>query len=529
MKRNTRWNILFALLLIMVLAAEVFAATSFMRMNMLPAAYMAAMIGVLAIFSLAIGLMLFVKGKKPGKARKIAACVLAVLLICGCTALGTVAVDVIETLELTSQDTLEITTREIYVLADNEVQTLADTAGYTYGYMKGYDEDCTGQVMDEIYAQTGVQVSTAGFTNMLTMVQAFLENRVDAIILNGGIVSILEETDDFADFSSRTRILSQIRVFETNDASADIPEEEKQDDPIGQTETAVTDTEQTQPIEAQIDFSELKPFVVYVSGSDSRDTEIVTNGRSDVNILAVVNPLTKQVLLINTPRDFYVVNSAAGGAWEERYDKLTHCGIYGIKCSMNTLGNLYGVDVEYYVRINFSGFKKMIDALGGITVYSDYEFMAIGRTPIQVGENTLDGQEALDFARERIRVPNGDSDRGRHQMKVITAVIEKATSGTTIINNYSEILESVEGMFLMNVPTELISSLMKMQLSDMAKWNIVSYSATGSYAMAECYSVPGMELSVLKPSYSSVNKASRLIDMVFAGELLTEEVINSIV
>ena len=114
-------------------------------------------------------------------------------------------------------------------------------------------------------------------------------------------------------------------------------------------------------------------------------------------------------------------------------------------------------------------------------------------------------------------------------MQVITAVIEKATSGSTIISNYSDIMASVDGMFDMNLPNELISNVMKMQLSDMSRWNVVSYAATGEYTTAECYSAPGMELSVMKPYYSSINKAARLADMVFAGELLTEEVVNSII
>ena len=138
------------------------------------------------------------------------------------------------------------------------------------------------------------------------------------------------------------------------------------------------------------------------------------------------------------------------------------------------------------------------------------------------------GQQALDFARERKTVPGGDADRGRHQMKVITAVIEKATTGTTIISNYSDIMDSVEGMFTMNVPAELIGELMKMQLSDMARWNIVSYSVTGSGKQAETYSMPGIKLYVTEPNRNSIQKAIRLIDMVFAGERLTEEVINSI-
>ena len=521
------WNLIYGAVLLAVVLAEVLAVIAVMRLNMLPDLYMAIFIGVLAVFALVVGLLLFLPVKQSGKVRKIAAAVLAVVLICGCVALRTVALDIVETLQLTRQDTLDITTREIYVHPDDPAQELTDARSYTFAYLKDYDVDCTAQVLNELREQTGEEVRTAGYTDILTMAKAFRENRVDAMILNGGLLSILESVEEFEDFSVDTRVLEQIRVFETNAASSVMPEQEEAVSEVEETVAAAP--KETEPAEEEIDYSQLKPFVVYISGSDSRDTEIVKNGRSDVNILAAINPLTKQVLLINSPRDFYVANSAAGGTWEERHDKLTHCGAYGIKCSMNTLGNLYGVDVEHYLRINFTGFKKMIDALGGVTVTSDYEFMAIGRTPIKVGENTLNGQEALDFARERKRVPGGDADRGRHQMKVITAVIEKATSGTTILNNYSEILESVEGMFLMNIPQEMISALMKMQLSDMARWNVVSYSATGSFAVKECYSMPGVEISVLVPSYSSVNKASRLIDMVFAGELLTEEVINSII
>ena len=522
MKRNQIWNMVYACVLLITVVAEVLAVLAVKRLNMLPDSYMAVFIGVLALFALGIGLLLFLNGKRSGKGRRIAACVLAVVVICGCVALRTVALDIIETLQLTSSDTLEITTREIYVLPDDPAQDLADARDYTFGYVKDYDADCTAQVLRELQVQTGREVVTAGYTDILTMAEAFLENRVDAMIINGGIISILEDIEEFENFSEHARVLAQIRVFETNEASAAIPEQNENEPVTAETEYVAE--KETEPEEEKIDFSELKPFAVYVSGSDSRDTEIVKNSRSDVNILAIVNPLTKQVLLVNTPRDYYIPNWAGG----YQLDKLTHCGVYGTKCSMKTLGHLYGVDVEHFVRINFTGFKKMIDALGGITVYSDYEFMAIGRTPIQVGENTLDGQKALDFARERKRVPGGDTDRGRHQMKVITAVIEKATSGTTIINNYSEIMESVEGMFEMNVPAELISALMKMQLSEMARWNVVSFSATGYGDKAECYSAPGTELSVMKPNYSSVNKASRLIDMVFAGELLTEEVMSSI-
>ena len=526
MKKKIFWNIVLMVLFAILLIGEVVAVGAVIRLNMLPRNYLMLLTGVLAVLTLCVGLMMFIRGKKSGKIRKVLASVLAVIMICGCAAVSTVALDVMKTLEATQVDYLEFSTREVYVLADNPTQTLEEAKDYTYGYLKDYDESCTKQVLDTLQERIGMQPATAGYTNLLTMVNALLDHRIDAMILNGGILDILAEVEELEDFAQQTRVMEQIRVYETQVLEAVDTEEEIQE--TQQIVTAPAETEEEQLPEETIDYSQLQPFVVYVSGSDSHDKEIVRNSRSDVNILAVVNPLTKQVLLINTPRDYYVINSAAKGTEEERRDKLTHCGMYGTKCSMNTLGQLYGTKVEYFVRINFSGFKKMIDALGGITVYSEHEFMAIGRTPIKVGENTLDGQQALDFARERKRVPGGDSARGRHQMQVITKVIEKATSGTTIINNYSDIMASVDGMFDMSIPPELISSMMKMQLSDMARWNVVSFSATGAGSMEECYSAPGMELSVMKPNYSSVSKASRLIDMVKDGELLTEEVVNSI-
>lgn len=528
MKKQTVWKILILVLFLAMVTAEVFAAITVVNLDMLPTGYLVGLMILLAVFALIIGLMFFVKGKKPGKARRIIAAVLAVLLLCGCVVISTVASDVRKTIQAMSRDMFDLPTREIYVLADNSAQDLNAASGFTFGYLKAYDEVCTDQVFDRIREETGKEPVTAGYVSISTMIQALFENRIDAIVLNGGIVGILEETEDFADFSTLTRVLEQFRVEEPELPGEDVlMYSEEEEIPL---ETVYAEEEETEPTQETVDFSSLEPFIVYVSGSDSYDQEIVTSGRSDVNILAVVNPLSKQVLLLNTPRDYYVENPAAKGDLEkeEKLDKLTHCGVYGIKNSIRALSRLYRNDVDYYVRINFSGFKKMIDALGGVTVYSDYAFTAIERTSIAEGENHLNGQQALDFARERKHVPGGDAERGRHQMQVITAVIEKATTGTTIISNYSDIMDSAEGMFTMNIPTELISELMKMQLSDMARWNIVSYSVTGSGLQAETYSMPGMELWVTEPNQYSINKAIRLIDMVFKGERLTEEVISSI-
>jgi LCP family protein required for cell wall assembly len=264
------------------------------------------------------------------------------------------------------------------------------------------------------------------------------------------------------------------------------------------------------------DFNNLKPFVVYVSGSDTYGSQIVKTGRSDVNILAVVNPMTKQVLLINTPRDYYVENTAGGGA----RDKLTHCGIYGAECSMQALGDLYGMGIDYYAKINFTGFETLIDAIGGITVYSDVSFSKPNVT-VYEGENYFNGSQALAFARERKLLAGGDNARGKNQMKVIKAVLQKMMSGA-IITKYAEVLDSLEGMFETSMDRSEINSLVKMQLSDMASWNIQSFAVTGEGDSKTNYSLPGMSVYVMLPDEELVAQASGLINKVVNGEILTE-------
>ena len=257
---------------------------------------------------------------------------------------------------------------------------------------------------------------------------------------------------------------------------------------------------------------------MYISGSDTRDKKLVTS-RSDVNIMLVVNPKTKQILLLNTPRDYFIPNPASGtGA----LDKLTHCGIYGIECSMQALMDLYGVEIDYYAQINFTGFETLIDAIGGVTVYCDQSFTTNKGIHFSKGELELDGSSALVFARERYNVAGGDNARGKNQMKVIKAVIDKATSGTTMLSNYTGIMESLEGMFVTSMPTSDISSLVKMQLKDLAQWNIQSYAVTGNNGKEITYSMPGTKLSVMYPNQGMVDYGSNLIQRVMDGEILTE-------
>ena len=261
-----------------------------------------------------------------------------------------------------------------------------------------------------------------------------------------------------------------------------------------------------------------EPFVVYLSGVDTRG-DLTDNARSDVNILAAVNPLTKRVALVNTPRDYYV--DLAG---TDSKDKLTHAGLYGVETSMETLGGLYGVPVDHYVRINFAGFIDVVDALGGIDVYSDYTFTSVGSpgyynpTDFVEGWNHLDGAAALAFARERHAFPTGDIQRGINQMKVIEAILNKIKS-PAILTSYSRLLAAVSDNFVTSLSSNQITALVRMQLSDFAVWDIESYTVTGSSSSStHCYSAQGQKLYVMMPDEESVAGAQTLLQSVLSGE-----------
>ena len=234
-----------------------------------------------------------------------------------------------------------------------------------------------------------------------------------------------------------------------------------------------------------------EPFVLYLSGVDNRG-ELTEKARSDVNILAVVNPTTKRVALINTPRDYYV--DLAG---TDSKDKLTHAGLYGVETSMATLGNLYGIQVDHYIRIDFSGFISIIDAVGGVDVYSDQAFTSVG-SPGYYDPTTI--------------------QRGINQMKVIDAMANKLKS-PTVLMSFSKLMDAVSNCFVTSLSQEQISALVRMQLGDLASWDIESCSVTGSSGKSsQCYSAKGQSLYVMKPDESSVSKAKELIASVLGGE-----------
>jgi LCP family protein required for cell wall assembly len=243
-----------------------------------------------------------------------------------------------------------------------------------------------------------------------------------------------------------------------------------------------------------------KPFIMYISGIDTYG-DISTVSRSDVNILVVVNPVTHKILLVNTPRDYYVQLHGTTGI----KDKLTHAGIYGVDMSESTLEDLYGVKIDYYMRVNFASLMNIVDVLGGVNVYSDYAFTAGGYS-YTTGYQQMDGKKALAFSRERHAFEDGDRQRGKDQQRVIEAIIRKLSSPETLVN-YQKILTSVNGAFQTNASTDTITSLMQQQMNSLRAWQTESISVDGTGATAATYSMGDLPLYVMIPDEASVATA----------------------
>ena len=268
------------------------------------------------------------------------------------------------------------------------------------------------------------------------------------------------------------------------------------------------------------------PFTVYISGldvyGDDRDEEGRDSARSDVNIIAVVNPTTYQILLVTTPRDYFVPIPGISGGMN---DKLTHAGTYGIDASMATLGELYETDINYYVRLNFTSLIEIVDILGGVDVYSDYAFNTGWESGYEMavseGYNHFNGQQALAFCRERHNLVDGDNQRGRNQQAVITAMLKKVLSPTMLLKAGSILNQVGEGVET-NISQGQLNSLVKYQLSTGAEWTIQSVAATGFDGEDYPYSMPNDLVYVIYPDEMVVDEIIHLTNVVEEGRTLTE-------
>ena len=296
-----------------------------------------------------------------------------------------------------------------------------------------------------------------------------------AMVLSGSYASLLESVD--SNFASNLKTIYTYKIKKKNNNSA-----------------------------KQVDS---KVFNIYISGIDTYGS-ISTVSRSDVNIIMTVNMNTHKILLTTTPRDAYV-KIPGGGA--NQYDKLTHAGIYGVETSEQTLENLYGIKIDYYARINFTSFLKLIDQLGGVTVHNDQAFTSLhGKFDFPVGDIQMNSEQALGFVRERYSLDGGDNDRGKNQEKVISAIVNKLASLKSV-SNFTSIVNNLQDSVQTNISLDTINALANTQLDSGSKFTVTSQAVTGTGSTGQLtsYAMPNSSLYMMKLDNSSVASASQAI------------------
>lgn len=502
--KSKKWKITAGIILGIQAVISIITGGVIVWLNMLPTMYLV-LIGLILAWLLTLVYYFFYSGVKKKKNKKLTAkkkkrklyvkrsigCTISAITMVLCVVASSMMLQAGDAIANIADNMVVTDTVSVYVLADNPAVSVADVKDGVFAITQNYDFEHTQKVITQITDNLGQTIHTQNFETVFDMVDALYAENVDAIILNAAYVDVIEGQKEYEDFSTKTKTLYDHEVQST---------------------VAKDDTDSAKNITQD-------PFVVYISGSDTRNLKLATS-RSDVNILAVVNPKTKQVLLLNTPRDYYVETTQS----TTMRDKLTHCGIYGIDCSMDTLGMLYDEPVDYYVQINFNGFETLIDAIGGITIDSEKSFRAKANgCYINQGVSLMDGATALAYVRERKAFADGDNARGRHQMQMIEAIIQKVSSGTTILNNYSAILSSMEGMFATSMSSSEISELVKMQLSDGASWNVKSFAVSGTGSSQKTYSMPTKRSYVMIPDETQINYARILVDKTIDGVILSDE------
>ncbi|MCI9279670.1 MAG: LCP family protein [Bacilli bacterium] len=367
----------------------------------------------------------------------------------------------------------------VLVLNNNEFSNLEDLRDKTILYLEnGYQEEIKKQLKEKMIYQESLNEELGSVLNSL------LNREVQAIVLEESYITIAK--DEIENFEDKIKIVYSFEIIEKAYIESEINENHIE---------VIT-----------------KPFILYISGIDQWGNVNSVRGRSDVNQLAVINPITHHILLVNTPRDYYVQLNGTKGL----KDKLTHAGIYGIEKSIRTLEDLYETDIAHYLRVNFNTVVQLVDVIGGIEVYSDKAFKPRNdKRFIEKGWNTFDGKLALAYARERFAYTTGDHHRGANQQQVITAIIEKVTKSNILISKYNSILNTLNGSFQTDMSMNEITSFIKYQLDKMPIWKIESIAVTGSGSMNYTYSMgSNYKLYVMEPDMRSVNIAKQKIEEI---------------
>ncbi|HAX62878.1 MAG TPA: hypothetical protein DCX74_02100 [Firmicutes bacterium] len=386
--------------------------------------------------------------------------------------------DTMDFVGVISKDLFQKEVYYVMTLDDSKYKNIKDLDGKSIGIYSSKNGEEAIKLLDKKIKSTSKE-----YKNVVELFEDLQDNKIDAVLINESTKNLLDT--DLADMELKLKEIYKVYVS----------------------------IEKTDIVKV-VDITK-KPFNIYVAGGDAYGSiDNVTN--TDVNMIITVDPVNRKVLLTSIPRDYYVNLPSFGN---DAYDKLTHAGYYGIEESVKAIENLLDIDINYYVKVNFSTIEGVIDAIKGVDVYSDYSFneCAYGIYHFNKGMNHLNGKQALAFARERKSFSDGDIQRVKNQQKVLTAIIDKVTSSTTLVTNFSQILDSVGNSFSTNMETKSINRFIKMQLNDMRGWSIESQNLVGTDLYTYTYTYPNLQLYVMKQDENSIAMSKNKINKYLKG------------
>ena len=364
----------------------------------------------------------------------------------------------------------------VLVLKDSNYEEIEDLDGESIGSLE-FSTDGLEKAKEKIEKEITPEFITTD--NITTLKDDFLAEEYAGMLIEDSMLSMVNESD--GEFSESYRVIYE---FSVDVETEDIAEE-------------VNITEES--------------FNIFISGIDTYGS-ISSVARSDVNMVITVNPNTHKILITSIPRDYYV--TLAG---KNAKDKLTHAGIYGIETSVGTIENLLDIKINYYIKVNFTSLLDIVEALGGVNVYSEYSFTSKDGYYYQKGYNNVDGKKALSFVRERGAFTEGDRVRVKNQAAMIEALINKAISPSIIVK-YTSLLNALDGSFVTNIPTKDITDFIKKQIDEMPEWEFENISLDGSNGYDYTYSYGGTKLYVMIPDNETVINATNKINEVLKEE-----------
>lgn len=491
MKEQSKLSKVLSILLSVVLVISSFYLLyQVIRLNVLPSKFLFPLtIGVVVLDAIFILLLIYFSKNVVSKI----VCILLTLVICAASCMGGYyisktqgALSNITNVAKHAKNTVSVIVKE-----SSSIKNKSQLNGVSVGSLR-LNEQGSKKALKELSGE-GIVLNQTEYDSMTALLEAFYNGEVDSIIINESSRSQILDMEAYSNFDSNTRVVYQTSYKVKNNDSA----------------TSVSDITS-------------KPFNVLISGSDTRGG-FDDNGRSDVIMIATVNPKTHTILLTSVPRDFYVTTAcdAGDGCMQGALDKITHTGIHGTNTTKRTVEQLLGIEINYTFKVGFDTVTDLVDALGGVDVnvepgYATNSFAALSGFSVHEGVNHLNGEQALAFARERYSYTEGDRQRTKNQQQVLMGIVKEATK-PSVITNYAAIMDTMANTFSTTMSNAEITDLIKYQLNNNPTWKMEQYMVDGTGDTLMCAEL-GDAASVMVPDQSTVKMAKDKINAVLAGK-----------